>query len=151
MRGTGCVGSQSLITNDLGDETVVGVRTNTDILVSGVVDDIQVDIIKSTDADEFTFSTAVSDFSLGGQGVFKFDLAVFLCRYGEEYNLSVQLFFNIFIGQSQGCTDDTGQLGMMSAAVSSLSLRIGIFMFWDAERIQFPDESQTYIRFLFFI
>ena len=35
--------------------------------------------------------------------------------------------------------------------VSSLSLRIGIFMFRDAERIQFPDESQTYIRFLFFI
>lgn len=151
MRGTGCVGSQSFITNDLGDETVVGVRTNTDILVSGVVDDIQVDVIKSTDADEFTFSTAVSDFSLGGQRVFKFNLTIFLCRYGEEYNLSVQLFFYIFIGQSQGCTDDTGQLGMMSAAVSSLSLRIGIFMFRDAERIQFPDESQTYIRFLFFI
>lgn len=65
MRGTGCVGSQSFITNDLGDETVVGVRTNTDILVSGVVDDIQVDVIKSTDADEFTFSTAVSDFFPG--------------------------------------------------------------------------------------
>lgn len=93
MRGTGCVGSQSFITNDLGDETVVGVRTNTDILVSGVVDDIQVDVIKSTDADEFTFSTAVSDFSLGGQRVFKFNLTIFLCRYGEEYNLSVQLFF----------------------------------------------------------
>ena len=55
------------------------------------------------------------------------------------------------MSQSQGCTDDTGQLGMMSAAVSSLSLRIGIFMFRDAERIQFPDESQTYILFLFFI
>lgn len=93
MRGTGCVGSQSLITNDLGDETVVGVRTNTDILVSGVVDDIQVNVIKSTDADEFTFSTAVSDFSLCSQGVFKFNLTIFLCRYGEEYNLSVQLFF----------------------------------------------------------
>ena len=109
MRGTGCVGSQSLITNDLGDETVVGVRTNADILVSGVVDDIQVNVIKSTDADEFTFSAAVFDFSLGGQGVFKFNLTIFLCRYGEEYNLSVQLFFYIFIGQSQGCTDDTGQ------------------------------------------
>ena len=151
MRGTGCVGSQSLITNDLGDETIVGVGADTDIFITGVVDDIQVDVIKSTDADEFTFSAAVSDFSLCSQGVFKFDLAVFLCRYGEEYNLSVQLFFYIFIGQSQGCTDDTGQLGMMSAAVSSLSLRIGIFMFRDAERIQFPDESQTYIRFLFFI
>ena len=123
--------------------------THTDILVTGVVDDIQVDIIKSTDADEFTFSAAIFDFSLGGQGVLEFNLTIFLCRYGEEYNLSVQLFFNIFIGQ--GCTDDTGQLGMMSAAVSSLSLRIGIFMFRDAERIQFPDEGQTYILFLFFI
>lgn len=116
-----------------------------------MVDDIQVDVIKSTDADEFTFSAAIFDFSLGGQGVFKFNLTIFLCRYGEEYNLSVQLFFYIFIGQSQGCTDDTGQLGMMSAAVSSLSLRVGIFMFRDAECIQFPDEGQTYILFLFFI
>ena len=106
MRGTGCVGSQSLITNDLGDETVVGVRTHTDILVSGVVDDIQVDVIKSTDADEFTFSTAVFDFSLGGQGVLEFNLTIFLCRYGEEYNLSVQFFFYICMSQSQGCTDD---------------------------------------------
>ena len=70
MRGTGCVGSQSLITNDLGDETVVGVGTDTDIFITGVVDDIQVDIIKSTDADEFTFSTAVSDFSLVQSGSF---------------------------------------------------------------------------------
>lgn len=93
MRGTGCVGSQSLITNDLGDETVVGVRTNTDILVSGVVDDIQVNVIKITDADEFTFSAAIFDFSLGGQGVLEFNLTIFLCRYGEEYNLSVQFFF----------------------------------------------------------
>ena len=100
MRGTGCVGSQSLITNDLGDETVVGVGTDTDIFITGVVDDIQVDVIKSTDADEFTFSATVFDFALCGQGVFKFNLTIFLCRYGEEYNLSVQLFFYIFIGQS---------------------------------------------------
>ena len=125
-------------------------RTHTDILVSGVVDDIRVDVIKSTDADEFTFSTAVSDFSLCSQGVFKFNLTIFLCRYGEEYNPSVQPLFTSSLVE-RGCTDDTGQLGMMSAAVSSLSLRIGIFMFRDAERIQFPDESQTYIRFLFFI
>ena len=128
MRGTGCVGSQSLITNDLGDETVVGVGTDTDIFITGVVDDIQVDIIKSTDADEFTFSTAVSDFSLCSQGVFKFNLTVFLCRYGEEYNLSVQLFFYIFIGQSQGCTDDTGLeylcSGMRSASSSPMRARL---------------------------
>ena len=122
------MGSQSLITNDLGDETVVGVGTDTDILVTGVVDDIQVDVIKSTDADEFTFSTAVFDFSLGGQGVLEFNLTIFLCRYGEEYNLSVQFFFYICMSQSQGCTDDTSQLGMMSA-VSSPESRVGIFMF----------------------
>ena len=58
-----------------------------------MVDDIQVDVIKSTDADEFTFSAAVFDFSLSGQGVFKFNLTIFLCRYGEEYNLSVQALF----------------------------------------------------------
>ncbi len=67
--------------------------TDTDIFITGVVDDIQVDVIKSTDADEFTFSATVFDFSLCGQGVFKFNLTIFLCRYGEEYNLSVQLFF----------------------------------------------------------
>jgi len=53
MRGTGCVGSQSFITNDLGDETVVGVRTNTDILVSGVVDDIQVIAGKASTPEKF--------------------------------------------------------------------------------------------------
>ena len=80
MRGTGCVGSQSFITNDLGDETIVGVGTDTDIFITGVVDDIQVDVIKSTDADEFTFSATVFDFALCGQGVFKFNLTIFLCR-----------------------------------------------------------------------
>ena len=100
MRGTGCVGSQSFITNDLGDETIVGVGTHTDILVTGVVDDIQVDIIKSTDADEFTFSAAIFDFSLGGQGVLEFNLTIFLCRYGEEYNLSVQFFF-LYLHESE--------------------------------------------------
>jgi len=83
------MGSHSFIADDLGNKTVIRSSTYADILIFCVMYDIQVNIIKSANADQLAFSTAIADLSLFCQLVFKFDLPIFLCRNSKKYHLTV--------------------------------------------------------------
>ena len=102
------MGSDTLVTDYLGDEAVVGVGTDADVFVTDMVDDVQVDVVKSTDSDQLAFTAAVFDLSLGGQFVLELDLTIFFSRNGEKDYLAVQFFFYFRVRQGNGGTNDSG-------------------------------------------
>ena len=107
-------------------------------------------IIESTDADQFTFSTTVSDPAISDQLILEFDLTVLFRRCGEEDHLSIQLLCHLCIRKCQRRSDDSCQLCVMSTAVSCLCLLICMCMLRNPQGIQFSDQCQGCISGLFF-
>ena len=122
----------------LGYEAVTAVAADPYTVQRNVMGQCHIHIIESTDADQFTFSTTVSDLAISDQLILEFDLTVLFRRCGEEDHLSIQLLCHLCIRKCQRRSDDSCQLCVMSTAVSCLCLLICMCMLRNPQGIQFP-------------
>ena len=86
--------------------------------------------------------TDLPDLSGFDQSVFKSNLSVFLSGCCHKYELSVQSLGNLRICQCKCSSDHSGKLCVVSAAMCSLCLGIGIFVIGDTQCIQLSDQCQ---------
>ena len=84
----------------------------------------QINIIKRSNSDKLTFSTTVLYLTLLDKSVLKLNFPVLLSRNCKENNLSGKLVGNFRNGKRYCRADYSGQLCVMSTAVSPFRLLV---------------------------
>ncbi|CBL29041.1 hypothetical protein SY1_24120 [Fretibacterium fastidiosum] len=85
----------------------------------------QRDIVKSPDAQQFTFSTSITNHALFAHFVTFLNLYVFLCRNAEKGYITTKASANIRCTESNSGAKHTGELSVVTATVCGSGLWIG--------------------------
>ena len=136
------VGGDAGVGDDLVHETVGAAVAQAQIQLRGrVMAHGDVDVVQGAHADQLTLSAAVADLALADQLLLEGEIHILLGGSRHKDHISVHGLLHLRVRQGHHGSDDSGQLGVVAAAVGGAGLRVGVRMVRDGEGVHLADDS----------